>query len=83
VTESKLRPIRRLAANSGTDLPWKTLGVWTWAGWITGRADWERFWNEFDCLEPNMTPAAAEAAGAIMVSKDQLLSGPTSYVHLV
>src|SRR2546430_643900 len=37
----------------GTDLRGKTLGVpGTWADWITGRAGWERFWNESDCLEP-------------------------------
>src|ERR1700674_2660434 len=49
----QLRTIRRLAANSGHGSPWKDPGrSGTWADWITGRADWERFWNEPDCLEP-------------------------------
>src|SRR6202795_2558091 len=49
----QLRAIRRLAANSGHRPPWKDPGrSGTWPDWITGRADWERFWNESDCLEP-------------------------------
>jgi phosphoglycerate dehydrogenase-like enzyme len=30
------------------------------------------FWNEFDCLEPEHDAQAAEAAGATLVSKNQL-----------
>src|SRR5467141_3048757 len=50
----QLRPIRRLAANSGHGSPWKDPGrSWDLGGlWITGRAGWEGFWNESDCLEP-------------------------------
>src|SRR5712672_2941279 len=49
----QLRPIRRLAANSGHGSPWKDSGrSGTWADWITGRAGRERLWNESDRLEP-------------------------------
>ena len=47
----QLRPIRRLAANSGHGSPWKdSRRSGTWERWITGRAGRERFWNEYDCL---------------------------------
>jgi len=49
----QLRPIGRLAANAGHGSPWKDpRGSGTWAGRFTGRANRPRFWNEFDCMEP-------------------------------
>src|SRR5260221_10058168 len=60
----QLRPIRRLAANSGHGSPWKDPGrSRTWAGWITGRADRERFWNEADCLEPEHDTRDCQSRG--------------------
>src|SRR5258705_7676752 len=60
----QLRPIRRLAANSGHGSPWKNPGrSGTWADWIRGRADWERFWNEFDCLEPEHGARGRQSRG--------------------
>src|SRR5258708_6403002 len=38
-----------VGADLGGKDPWRS---GTWADWIAGRADWERFWHEFDCLEP-------------------------------
>src|SRR6266699_3189123 len=35
----------------------------TWADWITGRADWERFWNESDCLEPEHDARGRQSRG--------------------
>src|SRR6202043_1121244 len=60
----QLRPIRRLAANSGHGSRWKDSGSsGTWAGWITGRADRERFWNESDCLEPEHDARGRQSSG--------------------
>jgi DNA-binding transcriptional LysR family regulator len=36
----------------------------TWADWITGRADWERFWNEADCLEPEHDARGCQSSGS-------------------
>src|SRR5271155_5205214 len=42
-----------MAENRGHGSPWKDSGrSGTWANRITGSADWKRFWNEFDCMEP-------------------------------
>jgi len=69
----QLRPIRRLAANSGHGSPRKDPGrSGTWADWITGRAGRECFWNDLIAWSQNLTPEAAKAAGAILVSKDEL-----------
>src|SRR5258707_9281521 len=60
----QLRPIRRLAANSGHGSLWKDPGrSGTWADWITGRADRQRFWNESDCLEPEPDTRGRESSG--------------------
>src|SRR5229473_1145075 len=60
----QLRPIRGLAANSGHGSAWKDPGrSGTWAGWITGRADWERFWNESDRLEPEHDARGCQSSG--------------------
>ena len=34
-----------------------------WAYWIRGRADWEGFWNEFDCLEPEHDAPGRRSCG--------------------
>src|SRR5258705_3936588 len=60
----QLRPIRRLAANRGHGSPWKDSGrSGTWADWITGCADWKRFWNESDCLEPEHDARGRQSRG--------------------
>src|SRR5437870_9751381 len=60
----QLRPIRRLAANSGHGSPWKDLGrSGAWADWITGRAGRERVWNESDCLEPEHDARGRQSRG--------------------
>src|SRR5260370_37286492 len=60
----ELRPIRGLAANSGHGSAWKGPGrSGTWAGWITGRAGRERFWNESDCLEPEHDARGRQSRG--------------------
>jgi len=80
----QLRPIRRLAENSGTDLRGKTLGLLDRADWITGRAGRERFWNESDCLEPEHDAEAAKARGQSWFSKDQLFErADILTIHLV
>jgi hypothetical protein len=48
----QLCTIRRLAENGGRRSARKDARrSGAWAYWIRGRADWEGFWNEFDCLE--------------------------------
>src|SRR6266853_693622 len=60
----QLRPIRRLAANSGHGSPWKDPGrPGAWADWITGRAGRERFWNEPGCLEPEHDVRGRQSSG--------------------
>jgi phosphoglycerate dehydrogenase-like enzyme len=81
----QLRPIRRLAANSGHGSPRKDpRRSGTWADWIRGREDRERFRNESDCLEPEHDPRGRQAAGALLVSKDQLFArADILTIHLV
>src|SRR5258705_13210454 len=60
----QLRPLRRLAANSGHGSPWKDPGrSGTWERWITGRADRERFWNDSDWLEPEHDTRGCQSGG--------------------
>src|SRR2546422_5514142 len=60
----QLRPIRRLAANSGHGSPWKDPGrSRTGADWIRGRAGRDCFWNESDCLEPEHDARGRQGRG--------------------
>src|SRR3989442_2588119 len=69
-----LRPIGRLAANSGHGSPWKDPGrSGTWAGWITGRAGREHFWNESDCLEPEHDARRSEEHTSELQSRPHLV----------
>jgi phosphoglycerate dehydrogenase-like enzyme len=50
----------------GADLRGKTLETrrsGTWANWIRGSANWEGFWNEFDCLEPEHDAPGRRSCG--------------------
>jgi phosphoglycerate dehydrogenase-like enzyme len=68
-----------------TDLRGKTLGVLGLGKrWITGRADRDAFGMKLISWSQNMTPEAAKAAGAILVSKDQFFEqADILTIHLV
>jgi len=69
----------------GTDLRGKTLGVLGLGErWITGCADWERFWNESDCLEPEHDARGRQSSGRNPGFQDQLFErADILTIHLV
>ena len=81
----QLRPIRRLAETVGTDLHGRTLGVLGLGRIGSGVARvGSAFGMNLIAWSQNMTPEAAKAAGAILVSKEQLFErADILTIHLV
>ena len=67
----QLCTIRRLAETGGRRSARKDArGSGTRAYWIRGRANWDGFWDEFDCLEPEHDTPGRRSGGRNLGSQE-------------